>query len=481
VAFRDRIRDWEVLASLATTGFFRGGSVVPTLGLVVDPVNQFSMERVRCAVDRPGGPSYDRPPMPAGSHADGLVLVTRARRPPLVDRAAAAVVRRWLSAWRVGALALELPDGSRRTFGDPASARRVTLSVAEWRFFRRVVADSDVGLGESYTAGEWRCDDLVELFRLLLEQPRLAGTPGRLGWLRRLARFRRPGRRHDPAQAARDVRAHYDLGNDFFATFLDDGMTYSAAVFGTPATTLAEAQREKLDAVCRRLDLGPGLDVLDVGGGWGSFAIHAARTYGCRVRSITLSPAQLALARERVRAEGLDGLVEVQLRDYRAVDGRFDRIVSIEMFEAVGFEAYGEFFRTCQRLLAPGGRMFLQTSAYPDDGFDAYRRDVDWIRTHVFPGGLLASLRGIRAALARETGLRIAAIEDVGPHYATTLRHWRARYRAALPAVRRLGFDAAFVRTWDLYLAMCEAAFAAGRLRTLQLLLLPTTPPSSAS
>jgi cyclopropane-fatty-acyl-phospholipid synthase len=223
------------------------------------------------------------------------------------------------------------------------------------------------------------------------------------------------------------------------------------------------------------------MDVLDLGGGWGSFAIHAAGRYGCRVRSITLSAAQYELARDRVHAAGLDRLVDVRLCDYRTVEGRFDRLVSIEMFEAIGFEQYGVFFRTCERLLAPDGCMFLQTSAYPDRGFETYRRSVDWIRTHVIPGGLLATHRGIRETLARETRLRIEWLADIGPHYATTLHHWRERYLQNLPEVRRLGFDAPFRRKWDLYLAMCEAAFAAGRLATLQLVLRRTAgaPPPS--
>jgi len=405
--------------------------------------------------------------MAAGGHADEAVIAASIEpRRLLRHRIAAAVVRRWLSAWRAGALLMELPDGSTWTFGDSRSDRRVAVSVRDWRFFSRVVARSDVGLGESYMAGEWRCDDLVAFFSLLLGHASIVRRAGLLSWTIPLGR-----RRARPDQAARDVRAHYDLGNEFFASFLDESMTYSAAVFATPPTSLADAQREKLDRICRRLALASGMDVLDVGGGWGSFAIHAAATYGCRVRSITLSPAQHALARERVRAAGLGALVDVRLCDYREVEGRFDRLVSIEMFEAIPFDDYGVFFRTCERLLAPDGCMFLQTSTYPDRDFEGYRKNADWIRTHVFPGGLLASLDAVRAALARETRLGIAWMEDIAPHYATTLRRWRERFLLNLPQVRRLGFDAAFIRKWELYLAMSEAAFATRRLATLQLLL----------
>ncbi len=403
---------------------------------------------------------------------DCTVLPGPIAPPALVPhRLSALVVRRWLSSSRVGALRVELPDQSVWEVG-AAADRPVTLRVRAWPFFSRVLGRSDIGLGESYMAGEWDCDDLVALFQLLLRHPSLARR--RYTTSRFAARWRR---RRQPGSAARDVRAHYDLGNDFFHLFLDDTMTYSAAVFPTPAATLEDAQHNKLDDICRRLGLAPGLDVLDVGGGWGSFAIHAARTYGCRVRSITLSAAQYDLARERVRAAGLESLVDVQLCDYRDVHGRFDRIVSIEMFEAVGYEHYGTFFRTCDRLLRPGGSLFLQTSTYPDTGFDAYRRDDDWIRKHIFPGGLLASMDAIRRTLRTETTLRIASATPIGRDYATTLHCWRERYLRRRTDVAALGFDEAFIRKWDLYLAMCEAAFAAGTLDTVQLLIVGAAAP----
>jgi len=337
--------------------------------------------------------------------------------------------------------------------------------VNDWTFFRRILLGGDVGLGESYVAGEWQCDDLVELFRLVLQHHAIARRRAPLAALQAFTNAWRP--RH----VVDDVRAHYDLGNEFFALFLDESMTYSAAVFPTATTDLADAQRNKLDAICQRVALGPGLSVLDIGGGWGSFALHAAGAYGCRVLSITLSEAQHALARERVRRAGLESKVDVQLCDYREVRGQFDRIVSIEMFEAVGYRSWPTFFRTCERLLAPGGSMLCQTTVYPDRDFRAYRRNVDWLRLHVFPGTLLGSLQAIVRILATETGLRIQWMEDIAPHYAATLHCWRERFRRNLAAVRRLGFDDAFIRKWDLYLATCEAAFSVRHLGTLQLLI----------
>jgi len=386
-------------------------------------------------------------------------------RLPVRERVAVAAVYRLLRHWRIGSLVVDLPDGTSWQLTGENPERRARVTVNDWTFFRRILLAGDVGLGESYVAGEWQCDDLVELFRLVLQQHAIAGRRAPAAVLKAFASGWR--RRH----VVEDVRAHYDLGNELFALFLDESLTYSAAVFPTATTDLADAQHHKLDGICRRVGLAPGLSVLDIGGGWGSFALHAARDYGCRVLSITLSGAQHALARERVRRAGLESKIDVQLCDYRDVAGHFDRIVSIEMFEALGYRSWPTFFRTCERLLAPGGRMFLQTTVYPHPDFRAYRRNVDWLRLHVFPGTLLGSLQEIVRILAAETGLRIQWMDDIAPHYAATLHCWRERFRRNLPAVRRLGFDDAFIRKWDLYLATCEAAFSVRHLGTLQLLI----------
>jgi cyclopropane-fatty-acyl-phospholipid synthase len=396
----------------------------------------------------------------------------RAGRVPLADRVAARLVLRQLERWHVGALRLELPDGRICELGEQRTARRVDVTVRDWRFFRRVLTAGDIGVGEAYMDGDWECSDLVELCRLFLEDQSV--VDGGSGWTlpaRVLHTMQRLVRANTLRGSRRNIQHHYDLGNDLFRLFLDDSMTYSAAVFARSDMTLEDAQREKLDGICRSLDLRPDQHILEIGSGWGSFAVHAAREYGCRVTSLTLSHDQLDLARQRVAEAGLADRVDVRLCDYRQVEGRFDRLVSIEMFEAVGLRYYDAFFAACDRLLRPRGRMFLQTIAIPDQRFDAYARDYDWTRKYIFPGSLLASLHEMTASLKRVTTLRVESLRDIGPDYARTLHHWRARFLARQHEVRRLGFGDRFIRMWDFYLASCEASFSARYINNLQLVM----------
>jgi len=389
----------------------------------------------------------------------------------LADRAAAAAVFRHLSRWHAGALTVELPDGRVRELGRGGGAR-LHLTVTRWRFFRRVLLGGDIGVGEAYMDGDWRCDDLVGLCRAFLADQSVVAQRSPWALPTRLAHaVRRVWQANTLRGSRRNIRHHYDLSNDLFALFLDESMTYSAAVFSDPQTSLEAAQYEKLDGICRALALQPDQHVLEIGGGWGSFAMHAARVRGARVTSLTLSQDQLRLARQRVAAAGLEGRVDIRLCDYRHVDGCFDHVVSIEMFEAVGLEYYDAFFGACERMLAPHGRMFLQSIAIPDQRFDSYRRDYDWLRKYIFPGSLLASLHEITASLKRVTHLRVEGLRDIGPDYALTLRLWRERFLARRGEVRRLGFDERFVRMWEFYLASCEAAFGVRYINDLQLVL----------
>jgi cyclopropane-fatty-acyl-phospholipid synthase len=267
------------------------------------------------------------------------------------------------------------------------------------------------------------------------------------------------------------VAAHYDLGNDLFELFLDPSMTYSCAVFDGPDATLADAQERKLDLVCRKLGLGPDDHVLEIGTGWGSFALHAAGRYGSRVTTTTISAEQQARAAERVREAGLHDRVEVLGDDYRDLRGSYDKVVSIEMIEAVGWQYFDEFFRRCSTLLRPDGEMLLQAIAIGDDAYEAEKASRTFIRELVFPAGCLPSLRVIDDCVRRVTDLRRLQLEDITRHYPETLRRWRERFVTAADRAERLGYDRAFRRIWELYLAYCEAGFRERRIRVVQMVL----------
>jgi cyclopropane-fatty-acyl-phospholipid synthase len=397
--------------------------------------------------------------------------------PRLVPPAGQAL--RWLAlarlraGWTGGRLDLILPSGGRARIGPPGPAE-ACARIHDDRVFLRLVLRGEMGGGESFVAGEWSSDDLVGVIRLVLRATGARGLESpltRLGQLPSLVRHRRATNTLYGSQ--RNIHAHYDLGNAFYRLFLDpETLSYSCGLFspGGPAMSLADAQRAKLDRLCDLLALSPRDHLLEIGCGWGGMAIHAARTRGCRVTAITVSREQHQLAAARVMAAGLADRVDVQYRDYRELDGTYDKIVSIEMLEAVGYEYLPQYFAICARRLAPGGRFALQSITMPDARFDAYRRRVDWMQAYIFPGSLIPSLGAIARAAA-PAGLRIERADDIGPDYASTLRMWRERFVAALPAVTALGFDEPFVRTWLMYLAFSEAAFAERTLGDHQLLL----------
>lgn len=440
--------------------------------------------------------------------------------PRLVAPAGRAL--RWLAlahlraGWTAGRVDLDLPSGQRVRLGGPGRAD-AAARVHDDRLFLRLLLRGELGAGESFVAGEWSSPDLVGLLRVFLRASRARGLESpltRLARLPALARHRRAANTVTGSQ--RNIHAHYDLGNDFYRLFLDEEtLAYSCAWWprpgelaepagaappapasappaaevptsalpviaaagplpaGAPGLTLAEAQRAKLERLCDWLALSPRDHLLEIGCGWGGMAIHAAATRGCRVTAITVSREQHRLAAERVAAAGLADRVSIELRDYRALPGAggpFDKIVSIEMLEAVGYEYLPVYFAACARALAPGGRFALQTITMPDERFEAYRRSVDWMQTYVFPGSLIPSLGAVARASAG-AGFTIAQSDDIGLAYAPTLQAWRERFVAALPRVRALGFDEPFVRTWLMYLAFSEAAFAERTLHNHQLLL----------
>jgi cyclopropane-fatty-acyl-phospholipid synthase len=391
-----------------------------------------------------------------------------------VSAVAAATRRlafRALERMRGGTVVVRYPDGRGRRFGDgrgPAVLVEVHRPDALWE---RLGRRTRVGLGESYVAGDWDCDDLVALFILLGRNLEAASEAPLVRALYRLQRLR-PDRsqRQSLAAAGDNIRAHYDLGNDLFALMLDPTMTYSCAYWERPDATLEEAQRAKNRRLREKLRLGPGDHLLEIGCGWGAFAIQAAQETGCRVTGLTVSPAQAALARERVAAAGLEGRIEILERDYRLVRGAYSRIASIEMLEAIGLAEHETFFESVDRLLAPDGIAVVQTIAVPDERFERYRRTPDWIQRYVFPGSLLPSLEAIARAVAA-TRLMIVGLEEIGIGYARTLREWRENVAGAAVRLGELGYDERFRRSWTYYLAYCEAGFAIRVLRDMQLVL----------
>lgn len=393
--------------------------------------------------------------------------------PALVDRLLRHAVFGRIRGLARGGLTV-LDHAGRHVFGDPdGEGPHATVRVHDPRLYTLVALRGTVGVGEAYMAGYWSTDDLVAVVRLfVLNKAVLDGLE------RGLARVALPAlkawhalRPNSRDGARANVAAHYDLGNDFYRLFLDETMMYSCAVFEHPQMTLAEASTAKNERICRKLALTPADHVLEIGSGWGGFALHAAARHGCRVTTTTISREQYALARERVHAAGLDDRVTVLCEDYRDLRGRFDKLVSIEMIEAVGHRYLDTYFRACSKLLAPDGLMLLQAITIRDQEYERARRSVDFIQRYIFPGGFLPSVRAIADTVARVTDLRALHLEDFGPHYATTLRHWRGRFDANIERVRALGFPDSFTRMWEFYLAYCEGGFAERYIGVVQLLL----------
>ncbi len=366
------------------------------------------------------------------------------------------------------------PDGSVVGAADPTLPTMVIHRPEA--LARRIGRYGLIGFGESYMAGEWSSDDLggflTEFAKSVADL-----VPAPLQRLRRLAVVRPPRSQHNsPAQARRNIAEHYDLSNEMFAVFLDETMTYSSALFETlPATQarLADAQRRKIDRLLDAARVGPGSRVLEIGTGWGELCIRAAAR-GAHIRSVTLSDEQRRLAQQRVAAAGLSDRVEIELRDYRDIDGRYDAVLSVEMIEAVGYRFWPTYFQALERLVAPGGRVAIQAITMPHDRMLASRNTYTWIQKYIFPGGLLPSTEAIIAITERHTQLRTVDILSLRPHYAATLRLWRERFFERRDAVAALGFDDVFHRMWELYLAYSEAGFRSGYLDVYQWTFAPT-------
>lgn len=366
-----------------------------------------------------------------------------------------------------GAAIVALPDGRRLRFGDNVSAP-VDFRIKDYRFAKRVLTSGDIGFAEGFMAGEWETSDLAALLTLLASNVErftrlLEGGPlGKaLHWMRHLSRD------NSKRGARRNILAHYDLGNHFYEAWLDATMTYSSARFDAKIRDLESAQRAKYQALAEHLDLQPHDHVLEIGCGWGGFAEFAAREYGARVTGITISDEQLVYARARMERAGLSDRVEIRRQDYRDVEGQFDKVASIEMFEAVGEKYWPAYFGKIADVLKPGGRAGLQIITIRDELFDKYRKRADFIQRYVFPGGMLASIERLKDETAK-VGLVWRQAEGFGHSYAETLAEWARRFQAKWSDIREMGFDERFKQLWLFYLSYCEAGFRTGRTDVVQ-------------
>jgi len=387
-----------------------------------------------------------------------------------VDRLARRAVFAAFSRLSQGRILLKEGAGE-HFFG--AGEFSATIEVFDSRFYSLVARSGAIGAAEAYSRGYWESESLVDLFRIFVRRiGKESALESRVAWIGSVpGYFRQLLRRNGRRDSRRNIEAHYDLGNDFFELFLDPSLTYSSGIFETPLASLEEASEAKLRRIALKLGLRPGMRVAEIGCGWGSFATLAAREFGCHVTGVTLSKQQHAEAMRRVRESGLDDRVQILLKDYRDLEGSFDRIASIEMVEAIGHARLGEYFATCSRLLKPDGLMVIQAITMPDQGYEQYLRRTDVIRHHIFPGSNCPSRTALLEAASRHSPLRAVHLGEIGPHYATTLRLWRERFVNRLPDALSLGYPREFLRLWHFYLCYCEAGFAERHVGNVQIVL----------
>lgn len=369
------------------------------------------------------------------------------------------IIRQKISSLSSGCIAIKDELDVWQT--DYAREPDFTLEIHDLRFYLDVLLAGSNGAASAYRDGYWSCDNLVGVFQLMVRNldntDQLENGLAALGnwWLRR----RHKARSNTRQGSQKNIHAHYDLGNDMFQLFLDKTMTYSSGVFLNDQSTLEEASIEKLDRICRKLDLQAHHKLIEIGSGWGSFSIHAAKNYGCHVTTITISKEQYSLAKERIAEQGLTDLIDIRLCDYRDLTGKFDKLVSIEMIEAVGDEFLPAYFSSCASLLKDDGQMLIQAITMPDQRYKQYLKSSDFIQQFIFPGSCVPSLTAMIDSVTKATDLRVNQVEDFGLDYATTLRVWRENFNARLDEVKHQGYGDDFIRLWEYYLCYCEAGF----------------------
>lgn len=386
------------------------------------------------------------------------------------QRAARKIFFKALAAVQGGSITL-VEGNHRHHFGAPNAALAAEMVIVDPRCYQRMLFGGSIGAAEAFIQQQWHCNDLTTLVRIFANNLKLLDNiEARFGWLKHgIHLIKHRFSRNSMAGAKRNILAHYDLGNDLYQQFLDDSMLYSSAIYPHSAAGLAEAQQHKLQLICERLDLRPGQSLLEIGTGWGALAIYAAKHYGVNVTTTTISEAQYQFALQRIRDAGLTNQITLLKQDYRLLEGQYDRVVSIEMIEAVGHEYLPGFFAKLNHLLLPHGKLLLQAITINDQRYDSYRRGVDFIQRYIFPGGCLPSVSVMANQLAHQTELVIDGLHDFGIDYAHTLNDWQQRFVAALPQVKQLGYGDDFIRMWRFYLSYCEGGFLARTISVVHL------------
>ncbi len=411
--------------------------------------------------------SFNEKPVPVNP------MTLTKQKPGVVEALCQRLVLALFKKIEKGCLHLTFPDQRTMILGQVNSSQTADLQIRDFNFFFRIVFDAEIGLGEAYTAGEWDSSDIVRLLKLLIDnRDRFADGNLIMSSLTRiLERMAHDRRKNTVRNTPENIAAHYDLSNGLYTVFLDEQMIYSCGLFLQKEDSLAMAQANKMQRIVDQADIRPDHHLLEIGCGWGGFAVFAARQTGCRVTGITVSKAQYDMACQRVKAEGLTDRVTILLQDYRHTRGAYDRIVSIEMIEAVGPQFLGQYFRQCQTLLNPGGTMVFQTITIADERYEQYCRERDWIQKHIFPGGHLPCMKILNTTIADNTDFKVADIFPMGFHYATTLAHWRKRFMSHGQEIIDMGFDRQFFRKWIYYFSICEAGFATGSIDNIQVTL----------
>jgi cyclopropane-fatty-acyl-phospholipid synthase len=387
-----------------------------------------------------------------------------------IDRQAKNALTKKLSKLQDALITLVDDDGSVK-LGDPMAEVSATITIRSPRFYRRAVTGGNIGVAQAYVDGDWECDDLTTLFRIMVRQIQLTDQLNNgFGHLKNMiGHIYHAFRKNTLHGSKRNIEEHYDLGNEFFELFLDDTMSYSCGLYNSSQADLKDASITKMNRLCQLLNLSERDHLLEIGTGWGGLAIHAARKYGCRVTTTTLSGQQYKYALKRIREARMENQVSIVLQDYRSLSGQFDKLVSVEMIEAVGHNYLPTYFGKCADLLKPDGQMAIQAITMPDYRYERYRKSVDFIQRFVFPGSCVPSLTAMSGAMARASDLRINQVEEFGSHYARTLSDWRDRFLANINEIKALGYPDRLMRLWNYYLSYCEAGFKEGYTGLVQM------------